>query len=60
MIDFRPTQGQERLDLLDALRGFALCGILIANLEGFTGAYLLSPLELSAQPIARAILFLNN
>jgi uncharacterized protein len=60
MIDFRPTQGQERLDLLDALRGFALCGILIANLEGFTGAYLLSPPELSAQPIARAILFLNN
>lgn len=46
--------------MLDALRGFALCGILHANLEGFTGAYLLTPAELSAQPVARAVLFLNN
>jgi uncharacterized protein len=60
MNEFRPTGRQERFDLLDALRGFALCGILHANLEGFTGAYLLTPAELSAQPVARAVLFLNN
>jgi len=56
----RPTQKQERLDLLDALRGFALCGILLANLEGFTGAYLLTPAETAAQPMTRAVLFLIN
>ncbi len=56
----RPTQKQERLDLLDALRGFALCGILLANLEGFTGAYLLTPAETAAQPVTRAVLFLIN
>jgi uncharacterized protein len=60
MDEFQPTRRQERLDLLDALRGFALCGILHANLEGFTGAYLLTPAELIAQPVARAVLFLNN
>jgi uncharacterized protein len=60
MNDFRPTQKQERLALLDALRGFALCGILLANLEGFTGAYLLTPAETAAQPATRAVLFLIN
>lgn len=56
----RPTQKRDRLDLLDALRGFALCGILLANLEGFTGAYLLTPAETAAQPATRVVLFLIN
>jgi uncharacterized protein len=60
MNDFRPTRQQDRLDILDALRGFALCGILLANLEGFTGAYLLTPAEAATQPVAQAILFLIN
>ncbi len=60
MNNLQPTRQQERLDILDALRGFALCGILLANLEGFTGAYLLTPAEASAQPVARAVLFLIN
>lgn len=59
-IKLRPTQKQDRLDLLDALRGFALCGILLANLEGFTGAYLLTPAETAAQPVTRVVLFLIN
>ncbi|HWR96012.1 MAG TPA: DUF418 domain-containing protein [Arenimonas sp.] len=35
--DFRPITGPERIDMLDAIRGFALFGILLMNLEAFTG-----------------------
>src|SRR5262249_43489449 len=31
-----PLQQQERIFILDAIRGFALCGILILNLPGFS------------------------
>ena len=31
-----PTLGSQRLDLLDALRGFALAGVLLANLVAFS------------------------
>ena len=33
---FSPVQNAERIHLLDALRGFAILGIFIANLWGFT------------------------
>lgn len=33
----RPTAPQERLQAIDALRGFALCGILIGNMQWFAG-----------------------
>ena len=33
----QPIAGPERIDMLDALRGFALFGILLMNLEAFTG-----------------------
>ncbi len=33
----QPITGPERIDMLDALRGFALFGILLMNLEAFTG-----------------------
>jgi uncharacterized protein len=31
-----PVPGSQRLDLLDALRGFALAGVLLANLDAFS------------------------
>ena len=31
-----PVPGTQRLDLLDALRGFALAGVLLANLDAFS------------------------
>jgi uncharacterized protein len=42
---FRPTTSGERLEILDALRGFALFGILLANLTSFFGYSSLSPSE---------------
>lgn len=32
-----PVQATERINLMDALRGFAILGIFIANLNGFSG-----------------------
>lgn len=34
-----PLQQKERIVLLDAIRGLALCGILILNMPGFSGPY---------------------
>jgi len=39
----RPAFGHERIDVLDALRGFALLGILLANLAAFSGWMFLAP-----------------
>ncbi|KAF1686240.1 hypothetical protein B1992_08380 [Pseudoxanthomonas broegbernensis] len=38
----QPIAPDERIALLDALRGFALCGILLMNMEGFAGPLLAS------------------
>lgn len=37
----QPTQGRERIEFLDVLRGFAILGILVVNFEGygFSGLY---------------------
>jgi uncharacterized protein len=35
--DFQPTRAPERIDMLDAIRGVALFGILLMNLEAFNG-----------------------
>src|SRR5262245_35596675 len=32
-----PVSSEERIPLLDALRGFALCGILVINIKVFSG-----------------------
>ena len=32
-----PTERAQRVQLLDALRGFALFGIILANIDYFTG-----------------------
>src|SRR5919106_3021606 len=39
----RPVSGAERIELLDVLRGFALLGILLANIEVFSGMIFQSP-----------------
>lgn len=44
-----PTGGRERVQLLDALRGFALLGIILANIVIFTGAELMSEEERASQ-----------
>ena len=54
----KPTTGSERLQVLDALRGFALFGILLANLYSFMGYNTYSPEEIVLLPIFdRAVLF---
>ncbi len=54
----QPTTSAERLIVLDALRGFALFGILFANLYSFIGYNTFSPNEILALPIAdKTVLF---
>jgi uncharacterized protein len=54
-----PTSEAERLEVLDALRGFALCGILLANLASFFGYSTYAPEDIVALPAAeRGTLFL--
>ncbi len=48
----RPALPEERLELLDGLRGFALLGILFANLVSFAGHYVMSPAQVAALPTA--------
>ena len=58
MSGIKPTTGSERLVVLDALRGFALFGILFANLYSFIGYNTYSPEEIIALPVLdRAVLF---
>lgn len=58
MSSIKPTTGSERLQVLDALRGFALFGILFANLYSFIGYNTYSPAEIVVLPIwDRAVLF---
>ncbi|MBL8137603.1 MAG: DUF418 domain-containing protein [Acidobacteria bacterium] len=55
-----PTTVSERLPLLDAIRGMALGGILLANLTSFFGADMLDAAGRAAQPAAavgQAVLF---
>ncbi|RNC79379.1 MAG: DUF418 domain-containing protein [Balneola sp.] len=46
----KPTIGSERLEVIDALRGFALFGILFANLYSFVGYNTMAPEEIKALP----------
>jgi uncharacterized protein len=47
-----PVTSAERVELLDALRGFALLGILVINLGGFIGYFELTPEQRMALPTA--------
>ena len=51
-IDVRPTAEGERLDVLDAMRGFALAGIFLLNLASFSGFAFMTPEMMSASPTA--------
>ena len=54
----QPTTRNERFEVLDALRGFALFGILLANLVSFFGYSTLTSEEIVALPISdRGVLF---
>ncbi|MEM6633853.1 MAG: DUF418 domain-containing protein, partial [Bacteroidota bacterium] len=58
MSHIKPTTSSERLQVIDALRGFALFGILLANLYSFMGYNTYSPGEIIALPFGnRAVLF---
>lgn len=58
MTSIKPTTGTERLEVVDALRGFALFGILLANLYSFIGYNTYAPNELLALPVwDKAVLF---
>ncbi len=46
--DIHPIQSSERIELLDVLRGLAVCGILIGNMQWFSGYGFLPPI-LTAQ-----------
>lgn len=48
----RPADPEERLLLLDAVRGFALGGVLLANLISFAGYYVMTPAQADALPTA--------
>ncbi|QNK68513.1 DUF418 domain-containing protein [Variovorax sp. PAMC26660] len=47
-----PATGVRRLELLDALRGFALFGVLMANLRSFSLFEFLTPADRSGLPTA--------
>ena len=51
-VDARPTGDSERLDVLDAMRGFALGGILLLNLASFSGVAFMTPEMMAASPTA--------
>ena len=54
----QPTTTRERYEVLDALRGFALFGILMANLYSFFGYNTLAPEQIISLPLAdRGVLF---
>ncbi len=50
----QPVSSQERIQLLDVLRGIAIFGIFIVNLGAFTGYRFLSPNQRAAFPTAAA------
>ena len=58
-----PTRANERIDLLDAIRGIALGGILLANLMSFFGADMLGATARRAMPwgnVGEGVLFAIN
>ena len=52
-LNLQPTSHSERFHLLDVLRGFALLGVLLANMPTHSGYFLLSETGSAALPTAR-------
>lgn len=48
-----PVAAAERMDVLDVIRGVAVLGILLINIETFSGYGMLTPAERAALPQAR-------
>lgn len=48
----KPTQPHERYDILDILRGFALIGVLVANMTYHSGYFFLEANEAEALPFS--------
>ena len=42
-MDINPVSARERIEVLDVLRGWAVCGILIGNVQWFSGYGILPP-----------------
>lgn len=49
---FEPVERANRVAILDVLRGFALCGILLANILSFTGYFYLPEEQQASLPFA--------
>ena len=49
--EIRPVPSQERIEVLDVLRGLAVCGILIGNMQWFSGYGMMPPVLAAQTPI---------
>jgi len=47
-----PIALQERIEVLDVLRGLAVCGILVGNMQWFTGYGMMPPMLAAQTPLA--------
>lgn len=47
-----PISLQERIEILDVLRGLAVCGILIGNMQWFSGYGMMPPVLAAQSPVA--------
>jgi uncharacterized protein len=50
-----PVPHSERIEVIDVLRGLAICGILLGNMQGFSGYGMLPPLLVEQSPVADRI-----
>jgi uncharacterized protein len=50
-----PISSQERIEILDVLRGLAICGILIGNMQWFSGYGLMPPALAAQRPVSDQI-----
>ncbi|MGC2235171.1 MAG: DUF418 domain-containing protein [Pyrinomonadaceae bacterium] len=50
-----PISSQERIEILDILRGLAVCGILIGNMQWFSGYGMMPPSLAALTPLADRI-----
>jgi uncharacterized protein len=49
--EIRPVQSSERIEILDVLRGLAVCGILIGNMQWFSGYGFMPPVLTEQTPL---------
>src|SRR5687767_11439626 len=52
-----PISLQERIEILDVLRGLAICGILIGNMQWFSGYGMMPPAMAELSPIADRVTY---